>query len=192
MNRNFDDQKNISDISTFKHVILLDQVPRQNSQFLPCKILMNLSKLCWSQIWKIFFYSKSYKTKNWKKSVPEARNQSCKHINASTFFGVNRLLKSNIILLPILKADSDVTVDAGTTKTSRAIWERLGYSTELLFHQASMRKSGILNWVTQLKWSSLRSFWKQGWGWRQTFESLHSQQWIVVAHEGRSSGITRS
>jgi len=103
MNRNFDDQKNISDISTFKHVILLDQVARQNSQFLPCKILMNLSKLCWSQIWKIFFYSKSYKTKNWKKSVPEARNQSCKHINASTFFGVNRLLNLILFFFPYWK-----------------------------------------------------------------------------------------
>jgi len=92
---------------------------------------------------KLFFYSKSYKTKNWKESVPEARNQSCKHINASTFFGVNRLLKSDIILLPILKADSDVTVDAGTAKTSRAIWERVGYSTELLFHQASMSKVSL-------------------------------------------------
>ena len=81
----------------------------------PIKVILK------SDLVNFFFYSKSYKTKNRKESVPEARNQSCKHINASTFFGVNRLLKYDIILLPILKADSDVTVDAGTAKTSRAI-----------------------------------------------------------------------
>ena len=91
-----DDQKNILEISTFKHVILLDQVPRQNPQSLPCRILTNLSKLDWSQIWKIFFYSKSCKANDWKESVPEARIQSCKHISASTVFGVNWLRKSDI------------------------------------------------------------------------------------------------
>jgi len=94
-----DDQKMFQKLlPLFKHVILLDQITRQNPQSLPRKILMNLSKLDWSWIWKIVFYSKSYKIENWKESVPEARIQSCKHISVSIVFGVNRVRKSNIIL----------------------------------------------------------------------------------------------
>ena len=52
---------------------------------------------------KLFFYSKSYKTKNRKESVPGAHNQSCKHINASTFFGGNRLLNLILFFFPYWK-----------------------------------------------------------------------------------------
>ena len=54
-------------------------------------------------------------------------------MSASAVSGVNRLLKSEITLRPVLNADSDATVDAGTAKESLAMLARIGYSTELAF-----------------------------------------------------------
>jgi len=65
---------------------------------------------------------------------PEARNQSCKHINSSTVFGDKRLRKSEISLFAWLNADSDATDEAGATKASLAIRDRVGYSSALLLH----------------------------------------------------------
>jgi hypothetical protein len=75
-------------------------------------------------------------------------------MSALTFCGVKRLRKSDIVLLPVLKADSDATVEAGTAKTSRAIFESVGYSLELLFHQDSMSTVSNLGIVFFFKYVS--------------------------------------
>jgi len=75
---------------------------------------------------------------------PEARNQSCKHINSSTVFGDKRLQKSEISLFVWLNADSDATDEAGATKASLAIRDRVGYSSALLLHQPRISKNPSL------------------------------------------------
>jgi uncharacterized protein YwlG (UPF0340 family) len=55
-------------------------------------------------------YSSIDFTQNWDEL--EARIQSCTHINASMVFEDNRLRNSDIIFLPVLKADSEATVEA--------------------------------------------------------------------------------
>lgn len=61
--------------------------------------------------------------------LPVALIQSCRHTKASTVVGINRLRKSDIILDPVLKADSDAIVEAGTANMSLAM--RLSVDTQL-------------------------------------------------------------
>jgi hypothetical protein len=75
-------------------------------------------------------------------------------MSASTFSGVKRLWKSDIVLLPVLKADSGATVVEGSAKTSRDIFESVGYSIKLLFHQESMSKVSVLGIVFLFKYVS--------------------------------------
>jgi hypothetical protein len=46
----------------------------------------------------------------------DVQNQSRRQIRASAVSGVNRLWKSEITLRPVLKVDSDATVEARTAK----------------------------------------------------------------------------
>jgi hypothetical protein len=55
---------------------------------------------------------------NLKVIIPEARIQSFMHMSASTFSGVKQLRKSDIVLLPVLKADSVGVLDRQPTKGS--------------------------------------------------------------------------
>jgi hypothetical protein len=61
--------------------------------------------------------------------------QSCRQTSASAVFGVIRLRKSDSTLFPVLKEDSDATVEAGAAKISAAIRLNVGYSAEFVFHQ---------------------------------------------------------
>ena len=68
--------------------------------------------------------------------IPAALIQSCKHTRASTVSAVIRLRKSDSTLDPVLNADSDATVEAGTANISLAIRLNVGYSAELICHHA--------------------------------------------------------
>jgi hypothetical protein len=70
--------------------------------------------------------------------LPVTLIQSCKHIKASTVAGVNQLRKSDIVLDPVLKADSDAIVDAGIANMSLTMRFRVGYSVEFIYHHARM------------------------------------------------------
>jgi hypothetical protein len=70
----------------------------------------------------------------------DVRNQSCRQIRASAVSGVNRLRKLEITLRPLLKADSDATVEAGTAKASLAMLASIGYTPEFDFHQSRISK----------------------------------------------------
>ena len=52
--------------------------------------------------------------------------------------GDRELRKGSSILPPVLKADSEATVEMGIANTSRANWENAGYFEELAFHQANI------------------------------------------------------
>ena len=80
--------------------------------------------------------------------------QSCKHINASTTLGVKELLYASKIHPPILKADSDATMDIGTAKISRAMCERIGNLAVFSFHQSEMLKSSESSCKTSSKYTS--------------------------------------
>jgi hypothetical protein len=62
---------------------------------------------------------------------------------ASTVSGDNGLLKGSNTHLPLLKADSEATMEIRMTNTSRAISARVGYFGALTFHQVKISKSMI-------------------------------------------------
>ena len=53
--------------------------------------------------------------------IGEDRNQFCPQIKASTSFGVKEFRNGSSTRPPVLKADSEATVETGTAKTSHAI-----------------------------------------------------------------------
>jgi hypothetical protein len=63
----------------------------------------------------------------------DPRNQSLAQISRSTIVGVSELLKSSSVLPLALKADSDATVEIGTTKRSRAMRANIGNLVALSF-----------------------------------------------------------
>jgi len=63
-------------------------------------------------------------------------------------------LFSSITLRPELKADSDATVDAGTTKQSLAILDNKGYWGARVHHQVKMLKLSSGSWISYFKYAS--------------------------------------
>jgi hypothetical protein len=76
-----------------------------------------------------------------KRCLPSALYQSWVHKRASTVSGVRLLRKSFMVLLIMLKADSDSTDEARTANKSRAIREKVGYFVVLPIHQFIMSNS---------------------------------------------------
>ena len=69
-------------------------------------------------------------------ALPVALIQSCRQTRASTVSGVIQLRKSDSTIFPMLKADSDATVEAGAAKISAAIRLSVRYSAEFICHYA--------------------------------------------------------
>ena len=73
------------------------------------------------------------------------RYQSCKHIRASTVFGLSEFRFGVITFLLKLKADSEATLDTGTARISCAILASCGYLAADL-----LQKSKILTFTFNL------------------------------------------
>ena len=82
------------------------------------------------------------------------RNQSCAHMRASTILGVKQLRNGSSIRPPVLKADSEATVETGIANTSRAIRERTRYLDELTFHQFNISKKPTASSQSSFKYLS--------------------------------------
>ena len=68
-------------------------------------------------------------------------SQSYVKINNSTILGVRELLNASSTRPPMIKQDSEGTVDMGTAKTSRAILDSRGNLSKLIFHHLKRSRS---------------------------------------------------
>ena len=63
------------------------------------------------------------------------------------------LRKSLTTLSPVLNADSDGTVDAGTDRTSQAMRARTGYVVDFYFYHPKISKSSVLGTVFSARYA---------------------------------------
>ena len=71
-------------------------------------------------------------------------NQSWAQIKASKVLGLSLFRYGDKCLPPVLKADSEATVEIGTTKISLATCCKTGYLIPLVLHQARISKLAAL------------------------------------------------
>ncbi|KAF5951936.1 hypothetical protein HYC85_009880 [Camellia sinensis] len=66
------------------------------------------------------------------------RSQFCVQTRTSTIFGASELRNGSSIRPPVLKADSEATVETGIANTSRAMSDNTLYFVALTFHYSKM------------------------------------------------------
>uniref|UniRef100_A0A2N9H678 Uncharacterized protein n=1 Tax=Fagus sylvatica TaxID=28930 RepID=A0A2N9H678_FAGSY len=72
--------------------------------------------------------------------LPDPSEDNELNLIASTVKADNEFLKESKTRPPMLKSDSDATVDTGTAMISRATWERILYLEEFTLHQPKISK----------------------------------------------------
>jgi len=110
------------------------------------RVLAAQNKIRFSVGHEVWVWSLLQLSKENLQYIPVALIQSCKHTRASTVSAVIRLRKSDSTLDPVLNADSDAIVEAGTANISLAIRLNVGYSSELICHQARILNCS-LRWI---------------------------------------------